>query len=70
MKDAVARHMAERGTPFEELVRLLDSDERTRSLISGESEATLNEATLLAAHFKTSLFEFIQNPNSEEKRIQ
>jgi hypothetical protein len=50
--------MAQRGATHRELEALLDSRERAQALVSGEARATLYEATLMAAYFKTSIFDF------------
>lgn len=59
MRDTLAYHMAERDTTPRELALLLGSDERAQGLISGETQATIYEATLMAAFFKTSIYVFI-----------
>ena len=51
--------MAATGTPPSVIRELITSSPRANLLLSGRGEATLYEATLLAAYFKTSVKDFI-----------
>lgn len=59
VQEALERHMTATGTGTETIFELLALNHRTNLLLSGGDEATLYEATLLAAYFKTSVKDFI-----------
>lgn len=57
---ALEQHMAEQGTSEDVITALLRSRQRAKTLLSGEGAATLYEATVFAAYFKTSVRDFVE----------
>jgi predicted choloylglycine hydrolase len=66
LSEAFERHLASTPRLAEDLPELVGSQELADAMLSGQHQANLYEATLLAAYCKTSVAEFFELDSSEK----